>query len=229
MKEYTLPRRYELPKRGVFAVTRDFMPRHHRDNLRSIANDFNIIKRRQFYEMAHELAERYCLDKIVEDDLLHSTEARDVFVRSLNNGIRLAEDISQIFRKRHLYSMWSESCFTCEGELEEIALEFRRTEFHRQLYDFLIITDHALSKIPHPPASRKKNLALRNWTYGHLSFWANDLEKPVTLIHDQRDGYSDCHRWLRALLAEIDPGSLGALGHILREQKQELREKSEPE
>ena len=229
MKRYSLPRRYELPKREVFAVTRDFMTRHYSDNLRRIANEFNITKRRQFYEMAHELADRYCLDKTVEDDLLHSTEARDMYARSISDGVRFAEDLDQIFQTRHLYSMWNESYFTCEGDLKEIALEFKRTAFQRQLYSFLILTDHALSTIPHLPGSRKKNLALRNWTYGHLNFWANDLGRPVTSIHDRKDGYSKCHRWLRALLAEIDPDSLGALGHIVREQKEELREKSAPE
>jgi hypothetical protein len=128
-----------------------------------------------------------------------------------------------------LFSLWNEAYFTCEGDLKEVAMNFKRTEFPGQFDIFLTLTDHAISKIPRLPASRKKNLALRNWTYGHLRFWANDLGRPVTLIHDQKDGYSECHRLLRALLAEIDADSLGALGYILREQREELREKSPPE
>jgi hypothetical protein len=220
---------HELPAREVFALPRGSMPRHRPENLRKIANDFDITKRRKFYDLAHELAREYYMDRIIEEDLLHSTWARTTFKRAIVNGSKLGRDIEEIFSNRPLFSMWNEPYFTCKGDLEEVASAFRRDEFRDQLLDFVLLTVHALSTVPRPPPSRKKMLALRKWAKGHLKFWTEELGRPVKVNHDPRDGYSCCHGLLRALLTEIDRSSLGALGTILRDRKTRLREESAPE
>lgn len=226
MNKKSRPIRHELLDRKVVAwPSGSFPPRHFRDNLRNIANDFQITKRRMFYEVAHDAAEWYFRDKMVEEDLLNSAKARRVFRRAIRNGLKFSEDCKEIFGDRALYSLWNEPYFTCEGELEEMALAFKRDELPDQVFYFVILTLNAFSTLARPAPSRKKNLALRKWATRHLCFWVNELGRPITVINDRRDGYSSCHRFLRALLAEIEPDSGERLGSILRE----LREESAPE
>jgi hypothetical protein len=222
------PHQHELPAREVFAVPRRSTPRHRPDNLRKIANDFDISKRRKFYDLAHDLADRYYIDRIIEDDLLHSTVAKKVFKRAIVSGLKFARNIEEIFENRPLFSLWNEPYFRCKGYLGEFALALKRDELLEQVYYFVILTVYASSTLPLPPPSRKKRLALRKWAAGHLDFWMNELGRPITLIHDAKDGYSPCHGLLRALLEEIDSDSLGALAAILRERKARLREESAP-
>lgn len=221
MNSRSSPHRHELPSREVFALPRRSKPRHRPDNLRNIANAFDIPKRRKFYDIAHDLADDYYIDRVIEEDLLYSTQARAVFKRVIVNSSKLWPDIEEIlsYRNRPLYSLWNEPYFTCTGELEDIALSFKRDEFADQVYCFMMLTLHALSKLPQLSPSRKKRLALRKWTAGHLAFWTNELGRPITSIHDAKDGYSPCHSFLRALLEEIDSDSLRALGTILREMR----------
>jgi hypothetical protein len=73
-----------------------------------IANDFDITKRRKFYDIAHELADEYYMDRIIEEDLLHSTWARTTFKRAIVNGSKLGRDLEEIFTNRSLFSMWNE-------------------------------------------------------------------------------------------------------------------------
>ena len=154
--------------------------RHHPDNLRKIANEFDIVKRRKFYHIAHDLAEQYYIDRIIEDDLLHSTQAKNAFKRAIVNGYKFGRDIEEIFGDRPLFSLWNEPYFTCTGDLEEFALAFKRDEFADQVYYFVRLTLYALSTLPLPSPSRKKMLALRKWSAGHLDFWVVELEKPLT-------------------------------------------------
>ena len=144
-------------------------------------------------------------------------------------GAKFGQALDRILQTRPLFSLWNEPYFTCDGELGEVANAFKRDELSDQVCCFVILTSHALSKLPPPSPSRKKMLALRKWAAGHLDFWVNGLRRPVTLIHDRRDGYSPCHRFLRMLLTEIDPDSLPKLGTILRAQRAELREESAPD
>ena len=105
MNSKSPPQRHELPAREVFALPRASI-RHHPDNLRKIANEFDIVKRRKFYHIAHDLAEQYYIDRIIEDDLLRSTQAKNVFKRAIINGYKFGRDIEEIFGNRPLYSLW---------------------------------------------------------------------------------------------------------------------------
>jgi hypothetical protein len=193
---------HELPAREVFALPRGPMPWHRPDNLRKIANDFDIKKRRKFYDIAHDLAHEYYMDRIIEEDLLSSTWARDTLKRAIVNGLKFARNIEEIFENRPLFSLWNESYFRCKGGFGEVALALKRDELLEQVYYFVILTVHASSTLPLPPPSRKKRLALRKWAAGHLDFWTNELGRPITLIHDAKDvtlRATDCcaHCWRR--------------------------------
>jgi hypothetical protein len=92
---------HQLPKREVFAVTQGCFVRHDRANLRRIANEFDIKnKKRMFYDRAWDLANDYSLDRIIEGDLLGSTDARRKFRRAIDRGTRFLDDIEAIFSDR---------------------------------------------------------------------------------------------------------------------------------
>jgi hypothetical protein len=220
--------RHELPHREVFASTPENWVTPHRDeHLRWVADECKIkSKRRLFYNHAFRLALDYQRDKIIEDDLLHVTKVSEAFRRAANSGTRFLRDLQRVFSNRPSFSLWNEPYFMCDGHLRKIALAFKRDELAEQVAYFVELTLLALSKLPSPPPSRKKMLALRKWAAGHLDFWTKELRRPIRVINDQRDGYSEYHDYLRMLLSEIDPESVGRLGTIVREQKAEQRMES---
>jgi hypothetical protein len=218
---------HELPEREAFAITRNSFVYHDFVNLRKIANEFGIKrKRKPFYDRAFHLALGYSTEKIIEEDLLSVTEARKAFRRAIISGARFLDDLEAIFGNRPLYSLWNEPYFMTGGDIGEVANAFRRDELAPQVAIFVILTTIFRAQLPSPAPSRKKMLALRKWARGHLDFWVYDLGRPVTVINDRRDGYSPCHRFLRELLAEIDPASVSKLDTIVREYKAEQRAKT---
>lgn len=219
---------HELPKREAFAITQDCSFVFHDDaNLKKIANEFEIKrKRRLFYDRAFRLALDYSTEKLIEEDLLSVTEARQAFQRAIVSGARFLDDLEAIFGKRPLYSLWNEAYFMAKGDVGEAANAFRRDELTPQVATFVILTTIFRAQLPSLPPSRKKMLALRKWAKRHLDFWLYELGRPVTVIKDHRDGYSPCHRFLRELLTEIDPASVPKLDTIVGEYKAELRAKT---
>ena len=97
-----------------------------------------------------------------------------------------------------------------------------------QVETFISLNAEFLAELPSPPARRKRRLALGEWVRGHLDLWAYELRRPVKVIKDHRDGYSECHNFVQRLLGEIDSFSVSTLDAIVEEYVKEHRGKTPP-
>jgi hypothetical protein len=150
-------------------------------------------------------------------------QARTLYRDAVTTGVRFFHIIENIFNSRPMASLWHNSFYSDFCENSEIVKQFNDKHMLEQISVFVLITMKCLEQLPILPPSRKRSLALRKWAYGTLEFWTGELKRPITVINDSKNGYSECHRFLRSLLAEIDPESVPKLGTIVRQYRTEQR------